>query len=149
MEIKELEIKIVTGFSEEQKYSVGADEAHKAYYLFLHPNSRGVFNDGLALVGKNIQAIEPDYQATMGWNKTHKLDDFDWNELRGKGVDTRLRDILSKAREVSKMIEDNPRMLERPLDEILKNEKTALLGDGGYERYVDEKERVFRLKPKN
>lgn len=98
-----MKINIVTGFREDQKFSIDIQEAHKAYYLFYNPNERGVFKNGLAIRGSDIQRIEPDYQGTMGWNATHELESEDWNEIRGKGVDVKIRDLLSKASDVSKL----------------------------------------------
>ena|SRR3990167_2717225 len=99
-------VKIITGFRQEQAHSIDAEEAHKAYYLFLHPTERGVFDNGLALRGSDIQKIEADYQGTMEWNSTHLLDDDDWNEIRAKGVDRKLRELLSNAQTLAKM--ENP-----------------------------------------
>ena len=110
-------IKITTGFREDQYRIVEDEEAHKAYYLFMHPEERGIFSNGVALQGKNIQQIEPAYNETMGWNPTHKLDDDDWNEIRAKGVDRKLRDLLSEAREVARLAEKSPEVIMRPLTE--------------------------------
>jgi|SRR3990167_313656 len=111
-------IRIVTGFTAEQKYSIPDEEAHKAYYLFLNPNERGIFSNGLGLTGKQIQAVEADYQGTMGWNPSHKLDDDDWNQIRAEGVDRKLREVLQKAREVVSLIAENPKLLNEKLSEI-------------------------------
>lgn len=111
-------IKIKTGFEKEQHYSIPDEEAHKAYYLFLHPEKRGTFNSGLALVGKHIQSIEPDYQGTMGWNSTHTLDEDDWNDIRNKGVDRKLRDVLSEAKKVAYLIPNDLSLLQKPLSKI-------------------------------
>lgn len=119
-------IKIKTGFNAEQSYSVGDDEAHKAIYLFLNPEKRGVFNDGTALIGKHIQSVEPDYQATMGWNASHKLDSDDWNEIKDKGVDRKLRDVLYKAKKIAYLIPQNPQLLNCSLNEIDENGKLLL-----------------------
>lgn len=116
-------IKIVTGFKNEQKYSIEDDEAHKAYYLFLNPEKRGVFSNGLALIGKHIQSIEPDYQGSMGWNPTHELDSDDWNEIRGCGADRRLRQVLSDAKRIAYMAQSNFSLLEKPLDEAMEDIK--------------------------
>lgn len=115
--MKNLYIKIITGFRQEQYLVIDGEEAHKAYYLFLHPEERGVFNNGLALVGKNIQEIQPAYNETMGWNPTHILDDNDWNELRAKEIDVKMRDLLAKAKETSYLAEKNPELLNLPLEE--------------------------------
>ena len=45
--MKDLKIKIITGFRKDQYYTIDAEEAHKAYYLFLNPEERGVFNNGV------------------------------------------------------------------------------------------------------
>ncbi len=109
-------IKIITGFNDDQKHSIPDDEAHKAYYLFLNPDKRGVFSNGLALIGKHIQSIEPDYQGTMGWNQTHELNADDWNEIRAKGVDRKLRDVLNEAKEIAYL--NKPELLSQKLSEI-------------------------------
>ena len=110
-----LKIKIITGFRQDQHYTINADEAHKAYYLFLHPEERGIFNNGVALIGKNIQGIEPDYNSTMGWNKGYELNADDWNDIRNKGVDRKLRDVLSLAKEVAQF---QPQKINLPLSDI-------------------------------
>jgi len=102
----EYKVKIITGFREDQYYTINAQEAHKAYYLFNNPTERGVFDNGVALVGDMIKGIEPDYHSTMGYNSNYKLEAEDWNEIRGKKVDVTLRSILSKAQKVAKL--DNP-----------------------------------------
>lgn len=113
--MKDLKIKIITGYREDQHYTIEADEAHKAYFLFLNPEKRTVFKNGVALIGSNIQSIEPDYNATMGWNKTHELDDDDWVELRTKAIDRKLRDVLQLAKNIA---QEQPDKINTPLSEI-------------------------------
>jgi hypothetical protein len=115
-----MKVKIITGFRDDQHYSIDAEEAHKAYYLFLNPEKRGVFNNGVALVGKNIQGIEPDYHATMGWNYSHKLDSDDWNELRDKGVDRKLQNLLATAKQLAYLGESEPGLMSLPMSEAQK-----------------------------
>lgn len=91
-------VKIICGYRKEQEYTINANEAHKAYYLFNHPNKRGTFSNGLALRGSDIQRIVPDYQTTMGWNPTHQLTDDDYNELGRLGITNKFSIILSLAR---------------------------------------------------
>ena len=112
-----MRIKIIGGFRKDQEYSISSEEAHKAYYLFLHPDERGIFEDGLAIKGDQIQEIVPDYNGTMGWNPTHILDSDDWNEIRRRGVDRGLRDLLYHAKQIATL--PNPR-INMPLSEILK-----------------------------
>jgi hypothetical protein len=130
----EYKIKITTGFSEDEKFTIEPKEAHKAYYLFNNPTKRGTFSNGVAVTGNQIRSIQPDYHATMGWNPSHKLDDDDWNEIRGKGVDNKLRNILSIARDVAKLAEQDNLLLEKPLNEI-KKEKTNNTVWGRYKSF--------------
>ena len=110
-------IKVITGFRENQYYVIENHEAHKAYYLFNNPEARTIFENGVALIGKNIQGIEPAFNETMGWNPTHQLDDDDWNDIRKHGVDEKLRDILAEAKKVAYLAEKNPELLKLPLQE--------------------------------
>lgn len=113
-----MKIKITTGFSDDQKFTIESDEAHKAYYLFNNPDKRGTFSNGVALIGRDIRSIQPDYNAQMGWNPTHKLDDYDWEEIRNNGLDIKFRDLLAEAKQVSYLAEKNPRMLNEPLSDL-------------------------------
>src|SRR3990167_1719600 len=97
-----LKVKIITGFRKEQQYTIEADEAHKAYYLFLNPDKRGIFNNGVAILGQDIRSIEPDYHSCMNWNSTHTLVDDDWNEIKKLGLDRQMRHIMILAREIGR-----------------------------------------------
>lgn len=110
-------VKMIVGYRRDQEHSIDADEAHKAYYLFLNPDKRGVFSNGLAIKGDQIQEIVPDWQGTMGWNPTHVLDGNDWNDIRGKGVDRELRDMLSSAKTIA--YRGKPEELNIPLTNLL------------------------------
>lgn len=112
-----LKIKLIVGFRRDQQHSVPADEAHKAYYLFLHPESRGIFNNGLALKGDQIQEIIPDWQGTMGWNPSHTLDANDWNEIRQSGAEEKMRTMLESAKEIVTLNRDVD--LNTPLSKII------------------------------
>lgn len=114
--MKNLKVKIITGYRENQHYTIDAEEAHKAYYLFLNPTKRGIFKNGVALIGQNIQGIEPDYHSTMGWNPTHRLGDYDWNDMRSKGIDTKLRDTLYLAKQVAQT--EGEKSVNLPLSEV-------------------------------
>jgi len=113
--MNKFKIKLITGFRKDQHYTINADEAHKAYYLFLNPDQRGVFSNGVALLGSSIQGIEPDYNATMGWNDDHQLDGDDFNQLKQKGIDKEIRDILYLAKDTAINF---PEKTNIPLSEI-------------------------------
>jgi len=116
-------IKIITGFRDDQYYIIDDEEAHKAYFLFNNPEARTVFNNGVALIGKNIQGIEPAWNETMGWNPTHKLDDDDWNEIRKRGLEKNMRLVIQEAKYVAELSESKPELLKKTLSES----KTLLL----------------------
>jgi len=124
----EYKIKVITGFRESQYMVIDANEAHKAYYLFLNPDQRAVFKNGVALIGKNIQHIEPAYNETMGWNPTHELDEDDWNELHLKGVSEKMKYILAQAKDVAYLADEKPELMKKKLSDILKLEKEGPLG---------------------
>jgi hypothetical protein len=113
-----LKVKIICGFRKDQQYSIDAEEAHKAYYLFLNPEKRGIFKNGIAIIGKNIQSIEPDYQATMGWNESHTLEGDDWNEINKLNVKNLIAHKLEDAKEVATLLAENPKVFALPLSEV-------------------------------
>jgi hypothetical protein len=95
-------IKIVCGYRKDQEYTVDANEAHKAYYLFFHRDKQSIFDGGLALKGSEIDRIVPDWNATMGWNVDHALDGDDWNDIRGSGAEKLMRHITDVAIHIAK-----------------------------------------------
>jgi len=102
MRESKFKVKIVCGFRKDQEFSIDANEAHKAYYLFANPEKKMIFANGLALKGSDIQRIEPDYNATMGWNPSHTLTGDDWNVLASGGVNKKFAAILAGAKEVAR-----------------------------------------------
>lgn len=131
-------IKIITGFREDQEVSIPMQEAHKAFYLFKHPEERGVFDCGIALVGRNIQEIKPDWNATMGYNETHELDSDDWNEIKAKGVEEKMRLLIENAKDVAVLVDGNKNLMKLELKEAMKfipenakliSENTKILSD--------------------
>lgn len=129
-----MKIKLIVGFRRDQEHSIDADEAHKAYYLFLNPEKRGVFKNGLAIIGNQIQEIVPDWQGTMGWNKTHVLDSDDWNEINSKGLDRKMRDLLFQAKEVATRA--FPEEMNKPL--VLEQSKTQSFQRSGEVRSIGD-----------
>lgn len=132
-------IKIVTKYrgANETSYTIPAEEAHKAYYLFFNPDNRTVFSNGLAIKGEDIERIVPDHNATMGWNTTHVLTDDDWNELTAKGIKQKLENILIKARDVARL--DDPK-INLPLQEAIKS-----LGKPAFSKEVKKIANIFSV----
>jgi len=116
MKTSKYKVKIVCGFRKEQEFTIDANEAHKAYFLFNNPEKRGTFNNGLALKGSDIQRIEPDYNATMGWHHTYQLTNDDWAEINTSGVSRKLQGIMSLAKEVARI--GTPEDLQTPLIDL-------------------------------
>lgn len=118
-------IKLIVGFRRDQEHSIDADEAHKAYYLFLNPEKRGVFKSGLAIVGADIKEIVPDYQGTMGWNPTHVMDSDDWNEVRGNGIAYKIPKLLAAAKDIAQL--GKPEDLNQPLQLLIEHSYPQLM----------------------
>lgn len=110
-------IKLVTGYRADQYQIISSDEAHKAYYLFLHPDKRSIFSNGTAIRGEDIKSIEPAWHEAMGWNPTHQLDSDDWNEIRDKRIDYKVRNVLNVAKDVAMIA--SPKEINTPLSELV------------------------------
>lgn len=110
-------IKIITGFREDQYMVIENEEAHKAYFLFSNPEARTIFNNGVALIGKDIKGIEPAYNELMGWNPSHRLTGEDWNEIRRSKVDVKMQGTLQEAKRVAILAEQKPEVLKQQLSE--------------------------------
>jgi hypothetical protein len=116
--MKKLKYKLITGFRKDQEYVIEADELHKAYYLFTHPEERAIFANGVAMVGKDIRGIQPDYHATMGWNPAHTLTTEDYNEINREGVKKELHMAAIKGKNVARLVDEDPTLLLRDLSTI-------------------------------
>ena len=124
MKKSKYKIKVVCGFRKDQEHTIDANEAHKAYYLFNHPEQGGTFENGLALKGRDIQKIVPDYNATMGYNPTHVLTDDDYNEMNKDGVVAKLGNIMASAKLVA--AEGKQEHLRLPLYDVVKSNQVPL-----------------------
>lgn len=124
MQTSKYKLKIVCGYRKDQEFSIDANEAHKAYYLFNNPDKRGTFNNGLALKGSDIQRIEPDYNATAGFNPTHVLTSDDWNYLHGEGIVAKLAGIMAGAKGVASACE--LKELALPLKNLLQTKYAGI-----------------------
>lgn len=108
-------IKIITGYRPDEYISIPSSEAHRAYYLFNHPNERGVFSNGRPCIGSRILDIKPDYHATMGWNPEHKIDTYDMNRVISSGAYEKCEHVLRIAKEVAE--KGGQKMIHIPLKE--------------------------------
>lgn len=133
--MSKLKLKIITGYRDDQSHTIDAEEAHKAYYLFLNPTERGVFAGGIAIRGQDIQQITPDYNATMGWNNLHRLDEYDMKEIRKDGIDKEIRQIMGTAKSIAE--KNDPKLLSLPLSEASPKELGQAQGALNTENYAD------------
>ncbi len=88
--------KIIRGYSAEDYIEINETELEKAYGAFLMKKD-SVYSGG-AVRGSEILAIQPDYHRTMGWNRGYKLGDLDYSELREKGIENKMRDMISNTK---------------------------------------------------
>jgi len=123
--MKKLKIKLILGFRQDQEHSIDANEAHKAYYLFLNPQERGIFNNGLAVNGSDIKSIVPDYQGSMGWNPNHLLNEDDMVEIRKEGVDSALRKMMASAKDIAQVC--SSAQLSLPLENLIEEKGRTLV----------------------
>ena len=107
--------------SNEVVYSVPAEEAHKAYYLW-NTHQKGTFNNGLAIKGEDIERIEPDLVGSMGWNQGYKMLSEDYEE--SGLVKSQLEKICSIAMKVG--ARQNPQ-LNVPLSKLIKEDPQLLI----------------------
>lgn len=119
-----MKFKIIVGFRRDQEYSLDIEEAHKAYYLFLHPEARTVFSDGTALIGEDIKSIVPDYHGSMGWNPSHIIDSDDWNDIRSRGVESKIQNMLAAAKELAPKL--LPEEINAPLSLLIEKKQLHL-----------------------
>lgn len=128
MKTSKYKVKIVCGYRKDQEFTIDANETHKAYYLFANPDKKMIFSSGLAVKGSDIQRIEPDFNATMGWNQSHLLTGDDHNQLSREGIKDKFQGIMAGAKEIART--GKPQELQTPLID-LKGAYPALAGRGG------------------
>lgn len=117
--MKNLKYKIITGYNKDQYKIISAEEVHKAYYLFMNPTARTVFSNGTPLIGSDVKDIRPDYHSCFGWNSTHELDNFDWNEINNSKFPSEFNEITQQAKTVAEIANTNKNVLSKPLSEAL------------------------------
>lgn len=138
-------VKVITNYRREEGHSISADEAHKAYYLFLHPEQRGIFNSGVALIGSQIQEIIPDWHGTMGWNQTHRITSDDWNEIHKSGIGSVLNKLCAAAKEIAAI--GSPEDMGKPLTALIE-QKYPQLAPKTVERREGAMKQIGEVLPK-
>jgi len=106
--------KIVTGFGDKDYFRIGKDEVARAYYCFL-TDGQMITAEGVALRGRNILRIEPNWNEVMGYNRDHKISGEDFLDIGSKRQE-HSRLIMNKAKEIAKEV------LEGGSQELLKQE---------------------------
>ncbi len=88
--------KLITGFAPEDYIQIEESELDKANYCFLEKKDT-VYSGG-AVRGSLINSIKPDFHRIMGWNRGHKLDSFDYEELSDKGIDRECNNRIGESK---------------------------------------------------
>jgi len=114
-----MQFKVKTGYREDQAFFVDEQEVHKAYYLFLNPDKRSVFNNGTALIGKDIKSIEPDFHGELGFNRGYTMIEEDYGIINRKGgIGEKAKHITYKAKQIAYSAEKDTTLLNIPLSQI-------------------------------
>ena len=71
--------------------TIDETEIEKALAAF-RSGSSVIFKEGAL---NRVDSILPDYNKTMGWNPSYKLQNEDWNEIRERGVDKTFKEVLT------------------------------------------------------
>lgn len=85
------------GYGDEMTISIEEKDLEKAVYAWM--SQRKVNLTDALLDGKYIISITEDFHSPMGWNKSHKLEDEDWNQLRKSGVLDYYKDKINSAKQ--------------------------------------------------
>lgn len=110
--------KIQYGYGSDEYVTITHEELPKAIAVFVGFGDRAVFQNG-AVKGKDIIRIIPDWHTHFGWNKTHKMDQYDWNMIPNS-LQKQYQDVYGEAKKYTDyIIEKNiPELLRSPLSEI-------------------------------
>lgn len=92
-----MSFKIIHGYSPEDYIEITKEEVEKAYYCFLEKKD-SIFSGG-AIKGSNILMVKPDLHKVMGWNRGYKLDEYDYAEIREKGLDRKMENFLQEKKD--------------------------------------------------
>lgn len=89
--------KVVFGYDAEDYITIDETELERATYA--HMTGKNVAFSNGSVSGSRIVAIQPDFHSTMGWNRGYQLGVDDFTELREKGVDIKLNNMLASKKE--------------------------------------------------
>lgn len=113
------------GYGNDEYVTITQEELPKAIAVFVGFGERAVFQNG-AVRGKDIIRIIPDWHTHFGWNKTHKMDQYDWNMIPDSLQKT-YQDIYLEAKEYTDVIinKNIPELLMLPFSQIKQRMKLS------------------------
>lgn len=113
--MKTKHFKVMRGFGTDDYIPITESELKKAIYA--HMTGTNVAFEMGSISGNHISAVVPDFQRTMGWNPSHKLDNDDWTDIRSRGLDNGMRNMIASAKEDVQMIiaTGNTNLLNEPI----------------------------------
>lgn len=118
--------KIVYGYNEGDYLPITSDELHKAQLVAIQGGSAnfeaGFFNNR----GNDIMRIVPDWHRVRGWNRSHKMDEFDFQDIRP--LEESYKKTLDNSKKLIEFIIDNKRfdLLKKPASEAFVEIKELL-----------------------
>jgi hypothetical protein len=89
--------KVMRGFNQDDYIPITESELKKAIYA--HITGTNVAFEMGSITGTHISAVVPDFHRTLGWNPSHKLDSDDWNDIRGRGLENTMRNLIAEAKQ--------------------------------------------------
>lgn len=112
--------KIVFGYNDGDYFSITSEELHKAQMIAVQGGSANFENGFFNNRGNDIMRIVPDWHRVKGWNKTYKMDDFDYAEIRP--LEEQYQKTLSNSKMLVDFIINNKRydLLSKPASEAFK-----------------------------
>lgn len=93
--------RVKVGYRDDEFLSVSENELPKAQVLFLEGTGRGLFDEG-AIRGQDIMRILPDFHRERGWNRSWKMQDEDYADI--KHLENPYRDTYQLAENIAKEI---------------------------------------------
>ena len=118
--------KIVYGYNEGDYLPITSDELHKAKLIAIQGGSSnfeaGFYNNR----GNDIMRIVPDWHRVKGWNRSHKMDEYDFLDVRP--MEEEYKKTLSNADLLVNYIIENKRfdLLSKPASSAFKEVKELL-----------------------